>query len=150
MQKPFLLFLRSCLNRSFDRTDLGTSATGNAQVLFDHIRISGNDGLHRASVNAETAGYTGIRDPIALGEQLLWFFSLFSKKTSPLDYSSTGAPTGQTPAQAPQPMQVSASITYLPSPAEIADTGHSASQAPQEMQSAVILYAIVKILLQIW
>ena len=60
-----------------------------------------------------------------------------------VDYSSTGAPTGQTPAQAPQEMHLSTSITYLSAPAEIALTGHSASQAPQEMQSDLILYAII-------
>ena len=45
-----------------------------------------------------------------------------------------GAPTGQTPAQEPQSMQVSASITYLLSPSLIALTGHSAAQAPQLIQ----------------
>ena len=39
-------------------------------------------------------------------------------------------------------MQVAASISYLPSPAEIACTGHSASQAPQLMHSVLILYAM--------
>ena len=36
------------------------------------------------------------------------------------NYASLGAPTGQVPAQLPQEMQVSASMTYLPSPSEIA------------------------------
>lgn len=54
-----------------------------------------------------------------------------------------GADTGQTPAQAPHSMQVSASITYLLSPAEIALTGHSPSQAPHMMQSSEITYAIL-------
>lgn len=58
-------------------------------------------------------------------------------------YFSAGAPTGQTQAQAPQLMQVPSSITYLPSPAEIAETGHSASQAPQLMHSSEITYAIL-------
>ena len=58
------------------------------------------------------------------------------------NYSSEGAPTGQVPAQAPQLMQVSASMTNLPSPSEMALTGHSAAQAPQLMQSSEILYAI--------
>ena len=57
-------------------------------------------------------------------------------------YSATGAPTGQTPAQAPHSMQVSALISYLPLPSEIADTGHSASQAPQLMQASLIAYAM--------
>lgn len=59
-----------------------------------------------------------------------------------LFYSAEGAPTGQTPAQAPHSIQVSASITYLPSPSEIALTGHSASQAPQLMHSSLITYAM--------
>jgi hypothetical protein len=60
----------------------------------------------------------------------------------PKNYASTGASTGHESAQAPQSMQVSASITYLPSPSEIAPVGHSAAQAPQAMQSSEILYAI--------
>ena len=60
------------------------------------------------------------------------------------DHSALGAPTGHTPAQAPHSMQVSASMTYLPSPSEIAPTGHSAAQAPQAMHSSEILYAMVK------
>ncbi len=55
-----------------------------------------------------------------------------------------GAPTGQTLAQDPQSIQVSGSITYLPSPSEIAFTGHSASQAPQLIHSSLITYAIGK------
>jgi hypothetical protein len=47
-------------------------------------------------------------------------------------------------AQAPQEMQVSASITYLSSPSEIAFTGQSAAHAPQEMHSSLITYAIAK------
>ena len=58
------------------------------------------------------------------------------------DYSALGAPTGHTPAQAPHSTQASASITYLPSPSEIAPTGHSAAQAPQLTQSSEIIYAI--------
>lgn len=58
-----------------------------------------------------------------------------------------GAPTGQVSAHAPHSVQVSASITYFPSPSEIALTGHSASHAPQEMQSSFITYAIWKHLL---
>ena len=54
-------------------------------------------------------------------------------------YSALGAETGQTSAQAPQSMQVAASITYLSSPAVIALTGHSLSQAPQLMHSSLIL-----------
>ncbi len=58
-------------------------------------------------------------------------------------YSCAGAPTGQVEAQVPHSMQASASITYLPSPSEIAPTGHAPAQAPQEMHSSLILYAIV-------
>ena len=47
-----------------------------------------------------------------------------------MNYSSLGAPTGQASAQAPHERQASASISYLPSPSEIAPTGHSAAQAP--------------------
>ena len=54
------------------------------------------------------------------------------------NYSAAGAETGHTPAHAPHSMQESASITYLPSPAEIQETGHSASQAPQLMHSSEI------------
>ena len=58
------------------------------------------------------------------------------------NYSSTGAPTGQVSAQAPQLMHSSALITYLPSPSEMQETGHPSAQAPQLMHSSVILYAI--------
>ena len=58
-------------------------------------------------------------------------------------YSSLGAPTGQTPAQAPQEMQVEESITYLSSPAEIAPTGQLSAQAPHMMHSLLIWYAIM-------
>lgn len=64
-----------------------------------------------------------------------------------LDYSSTGAPTGQTPAQEPQEMQASASITYAVSPSLMQPTGQEPAQAPQEIQASVILYAIGKHLL---
>lgn len=61
---------------------------------------------------------------------------------SDVNYASEGAPTGHVPAHAPQLMQVSASITYLPSPSEIAFTGQPSAQAPQAMQSSEITYAI--------
>lgn len=63
---------------------------------------------------------------------------------------SAGAPTGQVPAQAPQSMQASASITYLPSPSEIAFTGQPSAQAPQAMQSSEITYAIIIYLLYVF
>jgi hypothetical protein len=62
-------------------------------------------------------------------------------------YSWAGAPTGQVPAQAPHSMHLSGSITYLPSPSEIASTGHSDWQAPHMMHSSEITYAIVVYLL---
>jgi len=49
------------------------------------------------------------------------------------------AETGHADSQAPQSMQVSASITYWLAPAEIAPVGHSPSQAPQEIQASEIL-----------
>ena len=53
----------------------------------------------------------------------------------PEHYSWTGAPTGQVSAQAPHSMQVSALISYLPSPSVMASTGQPAAQAPHAMQS---------------
>jgi hypothetical protein len=53
---------------------------------------------------------------------------------------NSGAPTGQTAAQAPQSMQSSGSITYLSSPCDIAFTGHSIAHTPQEIQFSFILY----------
>ena len=60
-----------------------------------------------------------------------------------LNYSSSGALTGQTPAQVPHPMHVFLSITYVVSPCDIHDTGHSAAHAPQLIHLSVILYAIL-------
>ena len=54
-------------------------------------------------------------------------------------YGASIASDGQTSTQAPQSVQVSASITYLPSPSLIASTGHSLSHAPQEMHSSLIV-----------
>lgn len=56
--------------------------------------------------------------------------------------SSLIAPVGHTPAQVPQEMQASASITYWLSPWEIAPTGHSPSQVPQLTQESEITNAI--------
>lgn len=63
-------------------------------------------------------------------------------KDLPLTYFSLGAPTGQVSAQAPQLMQVSSSITYFPSPSEIASTGQAPAHAPQAMHSSLIVYGI--------
>ena len=59
------------------------------------------------------------------------------------NYPSLIAPVGQTPAQVPQEMQASASITYWLSPWEIALTGHSLSQVPQLTQESEITYAMI-------
>ena len=61
------------------------------------------------------------------------------KSIAKKNYSAEGAETGHTSAQAPQSMQVSASISYFPSPSEIAVTGHPSAQAPQLMQASEIL-----------
>ena len=58
-------------------------------------------------------------------------------------YSSSGAPTGQTPAQVPQEIHADASITNLSSPCDMHPTGHSAAQAPQDIHLSVILYALI-------
>ena len=57
-------------------------------------------------------------------------------------YSSEIAPAGQVPAQAPQLMQRSLSITNCPSPSEIAPTGHPPAQAPHDKQASEITNAI--------
>jgi hypothetical protein len=44
-------------------------------------------------------------------------------------------------------MQLEASMTYLPSPAEIAPTGQASAQAPQLRQESEIAYAMIKTLL---
>lgn len=57
-------------------------------------------------------------------------------------YACSGAPTGHVSAQAPQSRHVSASMTYLPSPSEIAPAGHASAQAPHWMHASLIAYAI--------
>lgn len=73
--------------------------------------------------------------PLPLGKRHLCSYKL--------NYSSEIAPVGHAPAQVPQEMQVSASITYCPSPSEIALTGHSPSQVPQDTQASEITYAMI-------
>ena len=58
------------------------------------------------------------------------------------DYCCSGAPTGHVSAQAPHSRHASASISYLPSPSEIAPTGHASAHAPHWMQASLIPYAI--------
>lgn len=69
--------------------------------------------------------------------QHVWQFSILCK-----NYSSEIAPVGQEPAQEPQEMQLSASISNLPSPSEIAPTGQEPAQAPQDTQLSPITNAI--------
>lgn len=59
------------------------------------------------------------------------------------DYSSEIAPTGQAPAQAPQLMHESASITYLPPSSPIAPTGHPPAQEPHPTQESLITNAMI-------
>ena len=68
---------------------------------------------------------------------------MFEQYTLPGNYSWLIAPVGQAPAQVPHSMQVSAAISYFPSPAEIAPTGHSPSQVPQLTHESEITYAIL-------
>ena len=68
---------------------------------------------------------------------------MFEQYTLPGNYSWLIAPAGHPSAQAPHSMQVSASITYCPSPSLIAPAGQVPSQAPQEIQASEITYAIV-------
>ena len=74
------------------------------------------------------------KSPQGTSPRRLRFSEMFRPEAQP----SWGAPTGQVPAQAPQSMQVSGSITYLPSPSEIAPTGQSLAQAPQAIHSSLI------------
>lgn len=60
------------------------------------------------------------------------------------EHYSEIAPVGHVPAQAPQLMHVSASISNFPSPSEIAPTGQAPAQAPQETHESEITNAIVK------
>jgi hypothetical protein len=55
---------------------------------------------------------------------------------------SFGAPTGQVDAHAPHSIQVSGSITYLPSFSVIAETGQADAHEPHPTHSSPILYAI--------
>ena len=59
------------------------------------------------------------------------------------DYSSEIAPVGHVPAQEPQEMHESASISNLPSPSEIAPTGQEPAQAPHATQLSPITNAMI-------
>ena len=59
------------------------------------------------------------------------------------NYSATIAPVGQEASQVPQSRHASASITYFPSPSEIASAGHSPAHVPHATHSSVITYAII-------
>ncbi len=58
------------------------------------------------------------------------------------DYCAAGAPTGHVASHEPQSIHVSASITYFPSPSDIADTGQASAHAPHIIHSSEIWYAI--------
>ena len=64
---------------------------------------------------------------------------LIKNKKVRSNYSALGASTGHTSAQDPHSMQLSASITYWSSPADIHSTGHSYSHAPQLIQASLIM-----------
>ena len=64
-----------------------------------------------------------------------------------LNYSAEIAPVGHSASQVPHSRQASASITYFPSPSEIASAGQTAAQEPQATHSSEITYAIIQILL---
>ncbi len=68
----------------------------------------------------------------------------FHKKYSTEYYSAAITPAGHPASQAPQSIQVSASITYLSSPAEIAPTGHVSAQAPHIKHPSLITCAMIK------
>ena len=59
------------------------------------------------------------------------------------NYSSEIAPVGHVPAQDPQEMHESASISNLPSPSEIAPTGQEPAQAPHATQLSPITNAMI-------
>ena len=61
---------------------------------------------------------------------------------TPVPYSGLIASLGQSAAQAPHSMQADGSISYLPSPSEIAPTGQVSLQAPQETHASPITYAM--------
>ena len=52
-------------------------------------------------------------------------------------------PVGQVAAHAPHSTHISGLISYFPSPSLIAPTGHSPAQAPQDTQPSLITRAIV-------
>jgi len=62
-------------------------------------------------------------------------------------YPAEMASTGQESAQAPQSVQVFASITKMSSPWLMASTGQVDSHAPQEMHSLEMTYAMIVLLL---
>jgi len=66
----------------------------------------------------------------------------FAKYAKLISYPCWMVPTGQPPAQLPQSMHLSGSISNFPSPMLIAPTGQLASHAPQATQASPITYAI--------
>jgi hypothetical protein len=60
-----------------------------------------------------------------------------------LDQASDIEPVGHSLSQAPQSMQVLASISNFESPAEIAPTGHAFAQAPHDTHPSLICLAMI-------
>ena len=60
-----------------------------------------------------------------------------------LNYSAEIAPVGHSASHVPQTKQVSASITYFPSPSLIASAGHTGAHDPQATHSSEITYAMI-------
>ncbi len=67
------------------------------------------------------------------------FLPFRSRRSYLWDQAGLIASTGQADEQAPQSMHADSSITYVLSPAEIAETGHSPSHEPQEIHASEIL-----------
>ena len=59
------------------------------------------------------------------------------------NYSAEIAPVGQAASHVPHSRQTSASMTYFPSPSEIASAGHSLAHVPQATHSSEITYAMI-------
>lgn len=75
---------------------------------------------------------------------ILWIgHTLYMFCNLKFDYASAITPVGQVPAHAPHEMQLSASISNLPSPSLIAPTGQAPAHAPQDTHPSLITYAII-------
>ena len=67
----------------------------------------------------------------------------FAKYAKLISYPCWMVPTGHPPAQLPQSMHLSGSISNFPSPMLIAPTGQLASHAPHATQASPITYAMI-------